>query len=463
LPSDPLCQPDTDSVKPFGSVPEYQLVNAEIVRGLARTPTPAAFPSYPRAAPRAPAVGAPVRAPSGTGGPGLWRLPQGAVWAKTAPGARSAGLFELGEPQAGTAAPPSTERTPPPTPSGGKYFRDREQPARSRIEGRSGAGAFGLAVLVRAGRRGGRFAATSVEALQALAEAARAVCAAEIALLRAPDETGERLEAVAVSASEALAAELEGTVLPGGGATPIGARRGRPGPGRSASARRARSGATRSSCSYLRARTAMPSRSSCFARVSPSVRRSGSPPSCARRNAALVLRSLRGPAARRPPWPGRRSSSRARRSRPQCTSRTRPRRSSTSRARAAGASAAILWESRDGGPRPPRSMGHWPRPSTSRLRSRLRGTRSTEAGSIPAQAAEDGCPGTGLVSTTLQLGRPPLGVTPAAPIPRVRSRTPSSSRGSRHSESAHAHALPHRRARSVARALSSSGRGRCSR
>ena len=70
-----------------------------------------------------------------------------------------------------------------------------------------------LAVLVRA-VAAAAVAATSVEALQALAEAARAVCAAEIALLRAPDETGERLEAVAVSASEALAAELEGTVLP---------------------------------------------------------------------------------------------------------------------------------------------------------------------------------------------------------------------------------------------------------
>jgi serine phosphatase RsbU (regulator of sigma subunit) len=55
---------------------------------------------------------------------------------------------------------------------------------------------------------------TASEALQALVEAAQAVSAAEIALVRALDESAERLEAVAVAAPHALAAELYGTSLP---------------------------------------------------------------------------------------------------------------------------------------------------------------------------------------------------------------------------------------------------------
>jgi len=51
------------------------------------------------------------------------------------------------------------------------------------------------------------------EALHALAEAAQAVSGAEVALLRALDDSGERLEAVAVAAPRALAAELEGTAI----------------------------------------------------------------------------------------------------------------------------------------------------------------------------------------------------------------------------------------------------------
>jgi serine phosphatase RsbU (regulator of sigma subunit) len=70
-----------------------------------------------------------------------------------------------------------------------------------------------LTALVRAVTTAAGSASAS-EALQALAEAAHAVSGAEIALIRALDEGGERLEAVAVAAPRALAAELHGTVLP---------------------------------------------------------------------------------------------------------------------------------------------------------------------------------------------------------------------------------------------------------
>jgi serine phosphatase RsbU (regulator of sigma subunit) len=74
-------------------------------------------------------------------------------------------------------------------------------------------GAPSLAALVRAVTTAAGSASAS-EALQALAEAAQAVSGAEIALVRALDDGGERLEAVAVAATRALAAELHGTVLP---------------------------------------------------------------------------------------------------------------------------------------------------------------------------------------------------------------------------------------------------------
>ena len=57
-------------------------------------------------------------------------------------------------------------------------------------------------------------AGTASEALRALAEAAQTVTGADVALVRALDSEGERLEALAVAAPHALAAELEGTVLP---------------------------------------------------------------------------------------------------------------------------------------------------------------------------------------------------------------------------------------------------------
>jgi serine phosphatase RsbU (regulator of sigma subunit) len=68
--------------------------------------------------------------------------------------------------------------------------------------------ALARAVTVAAG------SASAAEALQALAGAARVVSGADVALVRALDDGGERLEAVAVAAPRTLAAELEGTVLP---------------------------------------------------------------------------------------------------------------------------------------------------------------------------------------------------------------------------------------------------------
>jgi len=74
-------------------------------------------------------------------------------------------------------------------------------------------GAPSLVALVRA-IAAAAGAASASDALRVLAEAARAVSGAEIALVRALDDSGERLEVVAVAAPQALAAELYGTVLP---------------------------------------------------------------------------------------------------------------------------------------------------------------------------------------------------------------------------------------------------------
>ena len=73
-------------------------------------------------------------------------------------------------------------------------------------------GAPSLAALVRAVTAAAGSTSAS-DALRALAEAAQAVSGAEVALVRALDDGGERLEAVAVAAPRALAAELYGTVL----------------------------------------------------------------------------------------------------------------------------------------------------------------------------------------------------------------------------------------------------------
>ncbi|HKN63663.1 MAG TPA: GAF domain-containing protein, partial [Gaiellaceae bacterium] len=70
-----------------------------------------------------------------------------------------------------------------------------------------------LAALVRAVTAAAG-SATAPDALRILAEAAQTVAGAEISLVRAGDEGGDALEAVAVAAPRALAAELYGTVLP---------------------------------------------------------------------------------------------------------------------------------------------------------------------------------------------------------------------------------------------------------
>jgi serine phosphatase RsbU (regulator of sigma subunit) len=74
-------------------------------------------------------------------------------------------------------------------------------------------GAPALAALVRAVTTAAG-AANSADALRALAEAAQAVAGADVALVRALDDSGERLEAVAVAGPRTLAAELYGTALP---------------------------------------------------------------------------------------------------------------------------------------------------------------------------------------------------------------------------------------------------------
>jgi serine phosphatase RsbU (regulator of sigma subunit) len=73
-------------------------------------------------------------------------------------------------------------------------------------------GAASLAALVRAVTAAAGSSGVS-EALRTLAEAAQTVSGAEVALVRALDDGGERLEVVAVAAPQALAAELYGTAL----------------------------------------------------------------------------------------------------------------------------------------------------------------------------------------------------------------------------------------------------------
>jgi len=297
----------------------------------------------------------------------------------------------------------STERKLSPAPPGGNTFGTVS--SLLDLESRNArVPAPSLAVLVRA-VAAAAVSETSVEALQALAEAARTVCAAEIALLRAPDETGERLEAVAVSASEAVAAELEGTVLPAAelpGSTVDEVAQA------PAAVRRVaeRSGATRL--------LLVPARANGHA-VSLELLRAGEPFSSEERlaaelcaaHAALVLRAFAA---------GGEASSLARPALElagEALAAAMHEQDTAAEvvhlaARVTGASAAILWESRDGslGPRATWGVGE-----TFDFTAALAAAEHAlaEAGSVPAQAAER-LPKNGLVSTTLQLGRPPLGV-----------------------------------------------------
>ena len=276
LPTAPVCQPVTASVRPFGSVPAYQSVNAEIVRTSPETHA-TRTPQLPTTGvARSGRGGRSGRVRKGRAGSGVCT---GAVWAKKRTGARGVGpsprtrggagrrgsgrgVREGAEP-AGRAAARRRRirrvcrrrngrlrRVPlqrlrlrggrpaglPPCPmcggtvweSPGSALRGLTRPVAVRSGRNTSAvtglldvdrladvrlGAPSLAALVRAVTAAAASTSSS-DALRGSAEAAQAVSGAEIALVRALDEGGERLEAVAVAAPQTLAAELYGTVLP---------------------------------------------------------------------------------------------------------------------------------------------------------------------------------------------------------------------------------------------------------
>ncbi|HEY5693965.1 MAG TPA: SpoIIE family protein phosphatase [Gaiellaceae bacterium] len=260
-----------------------------------------------------------------------------------------------------------------------------------------------LAALVRAVTAAAG-AGTAADALRALAEAAQAVSGAEVALVRALDEGAERLETVAVAAREALAAELYGTVLPVAelpaatvddlARAPVGVRR-----------IAERAGATRL--------LLVPARADGYA-ASVELFRAREPFGAEQRlgaelcaaQAALILRAfaLRGDAS----------------------SLARPALELAGEALAvaleeedaatevarlaagvAGASAAILWGSREEGIVPAASWGVDASADLGAAREVAERTLG-EPGPVSAHAA--GLPQDCAVSTTLPLGRPPLGV-----------------------------------------------------
>jgi len=264
--------------------------------------------------------------------------------------------------------------------------------------------ASSLAVLVRA-VAAAAVSATSSEALRLLTEAARTVAGAEIAILRALDESGERLEGVAVAAPRALAAELEGTVLPAGELpeAPLEDMARAP-----AAVRRI---AEHTGTPLL---VLVPARANGYA-VSLELFGSGEPFGAEQRlvaelcaaQAALVLRafgsggdpfSLARPAVE---LAG------------EALAAALHEQEAGAEvvhiaARVAGASVAILWESREGSLEPDASWGLDATIDLGAARAAAE-RRLAEPGSSPAQAAER-LPQGGLVSTTLPLGRPPLGV-----------------------------------------------------
>ncbi len=260
-----------------------------------------------------------------------------------------------------------------------------------------------LAALVRAVTAAAG-SASSAEALRALADAAQAVSGADIALVRALDDGGERLEAVAVAAPRALAAELYGTVLPASElpAVPVDELAQAP-----AAVRRIaeRTGATRL--------LLVPARADGYA-VSVELLRSGEPFGAEQRlaaelcaaQAALVLRAFAvgGDAS----------------------SLARPALELAGEALAvalededaanevvrlaagvAGASAAILWESGVDGMVPASS---WSVDAAADLGAAREVAQRTLAEPGPVSAHAAGLPQDCAVSTTLPLGRPPLGV-----------------------------------------------------
>jgi serine phosphatase RsbU (regulator of sigma subunit) len=264
-------------------------------------------------------------------------------------------------------------------------------------------GAPSLAALLRAVTAAAG-AASGSDALRALAEAAQAVSGAEIALVRALDDGGERLETVAVAAPRALAAELYGTVLPTAElpAAPLDDLARAP-----AAVRRIaeHTGATRLLLVPAGA-------DDCT--VSVELLRSGEPFGAEQRlaaelfaaQAALVLRAFAAGG--------------------DVSSLARPALELAGEALAvalqeedaaaevvrlaagvAGASAAVLWESREKGLGPAAS---WGVDATADLRA----AREVAARALdepgPVSAHANGLPRDCAVSTTLPLGRPPLGV-----------------------------------------------------
>ncbi|HEY4235758.1 MAG TPA: GAF domain-containing SpoIIE family protein phosphatase [Gaiellaceae bacterium] len=246
--------------------------------------------------------------------------------------------------------------------------------------------------------------ATASEALQALAEAAQAVSGAEIALVRALDDDGERLEAVAVAAPRALAAALHGTVLPAAelphaplddlARAPLAVRR-----------IGEHTGATRL---FL-----VPARADGYA-VSVELLRSGEPFGAEQRlaaelcavQAALILRAFAAggevPSLARPALElAGEALVVALQEDDAAVEVVRL------AAGVAGASAAVLWESREEGLV---SAASWGVDAAAELGSARDVAERALAESGPVSAHAAGLPQDCAVSTTLPLGRPPLGV-----------------------------------------------------
>ena len=264
-------------------------------------------------------------------------------------------------------------------------------------------GAPSLAALVHAVTAAAGSTSAS-DALRALAEAAQAVSGAEIALVRALDDGGERLEAVAVAAPPALAAELYGTVLPAAELPqePLDDLARAP-----AAVRRIgeHSGATRL---FL-----VPARADGYA-VSLELFRSGEPFGAEQRlaaelcaaQAALLLRafavggdvsSLARPALEL----AGEALAVALQEEDAATEVVRL------AAGVAGASAAVIWESGEAGLVPGASWGVDAAVDLGPARE-VAGRALAEPGPVSAHAA--GLPQDCAVSTTLPLGRPPLGI-----------------------------------------------------
>ncbi|HEY2310724.1 MAG TPA: SpoIIE family protein phosphatase [Gaiellaceae bacterium] len=264
-------------------------------------------------------------------------------------------------------------------------------------------GAASLAALVRAVTAAAG-SSGSADALRTLAEAAQTVSGAEVALVRALDDGATRLEVVAVAASQALAAELYGTALPASDLpeTPLDDIARAPDAVRRVAER---VGATRL--------LLMPARADGFA-VSVELYGCSEPFGAEQRvaaelcaaQAALVLRAFAGVG--------------------DVSSLARPALELAGEALAvaleeedaaaevvrlaagvAGAAAAVLWESRDDSLAPATS---WGIDLTASLETAREVAGRAFAGPGPVSEQVVGLPQNCAVSTTLPLGRPPLGV-----------------------------------------------------